>query len=632
MKIRNSLWLLAVFIVVAPLTASSGLSLKPEIVEVVDPTLLYGVSLKNGFLKSIDGGVSWQSYNQGLPLRMVYPFDNEGIKMLTSVTYDVNDPSRVLISSPSELYLSENSGLSWEAVPLQSPFKYSAYITSLALNPRDRNSIVVGTSFSGIYETVDKGKSWKRISDAIPELYRGAGFFEEITAIALSPYNPQILYYLCGPTGELYSSNEDRTAWINFELPFKDYEQAIAMSFKQANQYDSPGAPPFVLEITTDSSIWVYNPVRNWWWQREKTGQTEHPLDFDKIERQKLASDKYGIYVSSWHASGERLENHLDFVLKNNMNSIVVDMKDDDGYITYNSSLPLAAETGAVRNRFNIQTLLEKAHEKGIYVIARIPVFKDSILFKYQNGKYALKDKTTGSTWGKFFEVENPETGEITLEQREFWVDPFSEFVWNYNVSIAEELQNLGVDEVQFDYIRFPTDGDLSTIDYSFRKPRMLRIEALESFLVMSREKISIPLSTDLYGFNSWYRMGNWNGQSIDMVSNYVDVISPMFYPSHFPKEFLADLSYLERAEEIYREGSKRSSRIVGNRSVIRPYIQAFLMGSELKMEDDEYSMYLNLQVKGSEESESSGFSLWNASNRYYMVNETFKDFFTPRN
>jgi hypothetical protein len=563
---------------------------------------------------------------------MVYPFDNEGIKMLTSVTYDVNDPSRVLISSPSELYLSENSGLSWEAVPLQSPFKYSAYITSLALNPRDRNSIVVGTSFSGIYETVDKGKSWKRISDAIPELYRGAGFFEEITAIALSPYNPQILYYLCGPTGELYSSNEDRTAWINFELPFKDYEQAIAMSFKQANQYDSPGAPPFVLEITTDSSIWVYNPVRNWWWQREKTGQTEHPLDFDKIERQKLASDKYGIYVSSWHASGERLENHLDFVLKNNMNSIVVDMKDDDGYITYNSSLPLAAETGAVRNRFNIQTLLEKAHEKGIYVIARIPVFKDSILFKYQNGKYALKDKTTGSTWGKFFEVENPETGEITLEQREFWVDPFSEFVWNYNVSIAEELQNLGVDEVQFDYIRFPTDGDLSTIDYSFRKPRMLRIEALESFLVMSREKISIPLSTDLYGFNSWYRMGNWNGQSIDMVSNYVDVISPMFYPSHFPKEFLADLSYLERAEEIYREGSKRSSRIVGNRSVIRPYIQAFLMGSELKMEDDEYSMYLNLQVKGSEESESSGFSLWNASNRYYMVNETFKDFFTPRN
>lgn len=630
MKISKLIIYLIIMTVCAELYGGSDMLSRPEIIEQIDSSLLYGVSLRNGFLKSFDGGESWISSNRGLPERVVYPYNRDGVKMLTSITYDVNDPSRILISSSREIYLSENSGASWDKVNLKSPFKYSNYITSLALSSQDSDFIIVGTSFSGIYETTDRGVSWRRISDSIPELYRGAGFYEEITAIALSPFDTSnVLYYLCGPTGELYSSDEKRETWINIDLPFGDEEQALSMSFVRADLYDSPGDTPYVLEVKTDKSTWVYNPVRNWWLQSLNHFLPEYIIDSLKEARLETASGKYGIYISSWHASQERLDNHLQFVVDNDMNSIVVDMKDDNGYITYNSSLPLAEKIGAVSCRFDIETLLEKAHAKGIYVIARIPVFKDSILFKYDNGKYAIKDKTTGSTWGKLFEVSDDETGEISWEQREFWVDPFSEFVWQYNVSIAVELQNLGVDEIQFDYIRFPTDGDLSTTQYTYRKPDMLKIEALESFLVISREKITIPISTDLYGFNSWYRMGNWNGQSIEMVSNYVDVISPMYYPSHFPGEFLKDLPYLERAEEIYREGTKRSARIVGNRSLIRPYIQAFLMGPELKMEDDEYSLYLNLQIKGSEESDSSGFSLWNASNRYYMVNDSFTDFFS---
>ncbi|MDA3809710.1 MAG: hypothetical protein PF518_05190 [Spirochaetaceae bacterium] len=628
MKITNIIWLSIFFFINYLLAADSQNFTKPEIIEEVNGDLLYGVSLKNGFLKSTDGGGHWISFNEGLPGRVVYPFNKVGVKMLTSLTYDVNNTDRILISSPRELYLSENGGLNWGLVNLKAPFKYSNYITSLALSPDDENTIIVGTSFSGIYETKDKGNSWSRISDSIPELYRGAGFFEEITAISLSPYDSDVLFYLCGPTGELYYSDKSRNTWINIDIPFKGEEAALSMSFRKSDINDAPGAPLYVLEIKTDHSSWIYNPLRNWWWQKKNQFIPDYKIDFEKQQRKKTASGKYGIYISSWQASGDFLDNHLQFVIDNDMNSIIVDMKDDEGFVTYNSNLEIAEETGAVKNRFNIESLLEKSHEKGIYVIARIPVFKDAVLFHYLDGKYALREKNTGSTWGKFFEVEDEETGEITSEQREFWVDPFSEFVWQYNVSIAEELQNLGVDEIQFDYIRFPTDGDLSQIDYTFQKSQMLRIEALESFLVMSRERINIPISTDLYGFNSWYRMGNWNGQSIEMVSNYVDVISPMYYPSHFPSEFLKDLTYLDRAEEIYREGSKRSARIVGNRSIIRPYIQAFLMGPELKMENDEYTMYLNLQVRGSEESQSSGFSLWNASNRYYMVDESFTEYF----
>ncbi|MBB6480791.1 putative glycoside hydrolase [Spirochaeta isovalerica] len=609
-------------------SATGNINSRPDIIKEVGPDLHYGVSLRNGFLKSEDGGRSWVGYNEGLPPRMVYPFTGSGVKMLTSVTYDVNDPRRVLVSSPRELFLSENGGDSWSEVSLSYPFKYSNYITSLALNPLDNRSIVVGTSFSGIFETADSGQTWTRISDVIPELYRGAGFYEEITAVALSPYDNGVLYYLCGPTGELYFSDTDRRTWINIDLPFGKEERALSMNFIRSDDNDTPGSPAYILQINTDKASWVYNPGRNWWWRKDMPLPADYSPDPGKMFRLEKASGKYGIYISSWHASGERLDKHLQFVIDKKMNSIIVDMKDDDGYLTYDSRFSSALETGAVTPRFSIEELLQKAHEKGIYVIARLPVFKDSVLYRYDEGRYALKDKNTGGTWGKLFKNEDEETGEITWDQREFWVDPYSEFVWEYNVGIAEELQELGVDEIQFDYIRFPTDGDLSAIQYSFARPGMLRIEALESFLVMAREKIHIPISTDLYGFNSWYRMGNWNGQNIEMVSHYVDVISPMYYPSHFPGEFLSDLSYLDRAEEIYREGSRRSSLLAGQRSLIRPYVQAFLMGPELKMEDEEYTMYLNRQIKGTEESATSGFSLWNASNRYYMVSDSFTDYF----
>ena len=189
------------------------------------------------------------------------------------------------------------------------------------------------------------------------------------------------------------------------------------------------------------------------------------------------------------------------------------------------------------------------------------------------------------------------------------------------------ELETLGVDEVQFDYIRFPSDGDMTNVFYRYQKEGMTRIEALESFLVLAREKLSIPISTDLYGFNSWYKMGNWIGQNIEMLSHYVDVICPMYYPSHFPKGFLNGITYLERAEQIYYEGSKRSARIVDGRSVIRPYVQAFLLPFEYYMEKPEYTEYLLRQLKGTRGSPALGFTLWNNSNRYYMVTQSLNDY-----
>jgi hypothetical protein len=104
------------------------------------------------------------------------------------------------------------------------------------------------------------------------------------------------------------------------------------------------------------------------------------------------------------------------------------------------------------------------------------------------------------------------------------------------------------------------------------------------------------------------------------MYSRYVDVIQPMFYPSHFPRDFLGSMEYLPRAKYIYQEGTKRSAYIVEGRSIIRPYVQAFRIGGELNFPPSVYSTYLSNQVQGTLQGAGSGFTLWNASNDYYMV------------
>ncbi|MBA7701524.1 hypothetical protein ES703_110264 [subsurface metagenome] len=323
------------------------------------------------------------------------------------------------------------------------------------------------------------------------------------------------------------------------------------------------------------------------------------------------------------------MENHLQFLSRHGLNSIVVDFKDDFGWVTYNTRLKDPYRIGAVTLRIDLEQLLTAAHKRGVYVIGRLVVFKDRQLFNYADYKYAAWNGQTDGPWRYLVEYEDEETGQSRLSQNEYWVDPFNSEIWKYNIAIAEELQQRGVDEIQFDYIRFPSDGDLSKIRYRYRREGMSRIDALESFLSLVRESIHIPISTDLYGFNSWHRMGNWIGQNIDMLADFVDVICPMFYPSHFPGEFINDLNYLSRARQIYQEGTTRAASIVGSRSIIRPYVQAFLIGSELEMSSEEYSSYLTHQIEGTLEAPSSGLTLWNASNRYYMVRKSLKPYFS---
>ncbi len=595
---------------------------QPDNTEAAREDIIYTISNQQGFLVSFDSGKSWSERNQGLPFRLIYPFNSARVRMLTSLATDPVNVNRVVVTTAGGLFLSEDYGLSWQQIPIGKPLRKNYYLTSSALSPYNRETILVGTSFNGFFQTRNLGKSWEDSSENAPFLYRGAGFYEEIAAVTYSPVNPQTMVFACGFGGDIYISSNDQKSWQNLNFPgVLNKEIVQSLNYKRLE----PQAEWF-LETRTDASIWNYSTGRNEW---RKSGQSAAAAkqERDVVKANPDALNKFGIYISSYNARGEQLDKHINFLKANGLNSMVVDFKEDFGWITYNTRLDLPRKIGAVSLRIDLEELLEKAHANNIYVIARLVVFKDRQLFNYDNYKYALKKRNSNEPWRYLVEVKNEETGETTHVQREYWVDPFSRFVWEYNTAIARELQERGVDEIQFDYIRFPSDGPLSAIDYSYQQQGMTKTDALESFLALSREAIHIPISTDLYGFNSWHRMGRWIGQSIELLADYVDVICPMFYPSHFPIDFMAGIDYLERAKIIYNQGTFRAASITGERAIIRPYIQAFLIGRELEMSTLEYSTYLKQQLTGTKSAPSSGFTLWNASNHYYMVRESLEPF-----
>ena len=580
----------------------------------------YAFSPVRGFLVSYDQGASWQERPEGLPRKVVAPFASQAPRPLTCIGVDPLAPGRVAACTAEQLYLSEDYGSSWEGIPLGKPVPEVAYLTSVALSPFARNTILVGTSFSGLFETRDRGKTWREADSKLGALYRGAGFNEEISALAYHPLDPSQIYLACGFAQGIYRLDGDPPSWQRLEFPGDSRGEIVRqLRFKREGEKD------WLLEIRCRTSLWEYSPAEGKWRLSETYNPSPPPQDPFKQERLRRAAGKYGIYLSSMHASGKELDGHLSFIAEQGMNSMVVDFKEDFGLVTYNTNLELPNKIGSVSRRINLEELLAKAHGQGLYVIGRIVVFKDRELYHYDRFRYAVWNAQSDSPWRYLVQVEGEDGGEPRTVQNEYWVDPYCPFVWQYNLEIARELQDRGVDEIQFDYIRFPSDGPTGLIRYRYKREGMSHIDALESFLAQARTAIHIPISTDLYGFNTWHRMGNWIGQSIETLADYVDVICPMFYPSHFPRDFLKEMEYLPRAKRLYQEGAQRAASIVDRRSLVRPYVQAFLIGGELAFSIPTYSQYLMNQIEGALESPASGFTLWNASNRYYMVKESLK-------
>ncbi len=336
------------------------------------------------------------------------------------------------------------------------------------------------------------------------------------------------------------------------------------------------------------------------------------------------AVGRKSIYCPANHVTTQAgIDKYKKIILDNKLDSLVIDMKDDYGLLRYDAKDPLVVEKGYIsKYHINLEHFVQEMKKDNIYLVARIVVFKDKHLSQYGGGKYAIWDRVNNKAWmgTKTEKYTDPDTGEVTTKTGyydENWVDPYSPDVWEYNVRIAKELIAGGFDEIQFDYIRFPTDGlNMGNATFRFKDKGMDKESCLLSYLSYARKHIDAPIGIDIYGANGWYRSGTRTGQDVEQLSEYVDIICPMFYPSHFEQNFLEYAPVSERPYRIYYYGTYRNTVIGRNRIIIRPWVQAFYLG--VRYDRQWYNTnYVQQQVFGVRDSVNRGYMYWNNIGRY---------------
>lgn len=331
------------------------------------------------------------------------------------------------------------------------------------------------------------------------------------------------------------------------------------------------------------------------------------------------------VYVSAYQCREKSGRDKFRKIIKDNgLNALVIDMKDDYGFLRYDTRDPLVMKKGRVTQyKIDLDKFVEEFKEDNVYLVARIVVFKDKNLSHYNGGECAVWDSKNNAPW---VGVRNYDGEEGVEYYDENWVDPYSPFVWEYNVAIAKELASRGFDEIQFDYIRFPTDGlNMKNATYRAKSAGMTKESALISFLSYARENIDAPLGIDIYGANGWYRSGTRTGQDSEMLAEYVDVVGAMFYPSHFENSFMNCAPYADRPYRIYFYGTYRNTVMMRNRAIARPWVQAFKLGVTY---DRQYygPEYIQREIFGVRDAASRGYMYWNNAGDYSNLRPDVKD------
>jgi hypothetical protein len=283
-------------------------------------------------------------------------------------------------------------------------------------------------------------------------------------------------------------------------------------------------------------------------------------------------------------------------------NAVVFDVKDSDGTINIPFEHPLARK---IKNYpiSNLPKLVRFLHSMDMHVIARQALFRDDNIAQ-NHGALAVQSRTLHRPWR--------ENGKLV------WADASNKEVQDYNLALAKYTAQSGVDEVQFDYVRFPTEGDQADAQFAFQKdPKVQRADVIANFLERAYNELhpaGVLLSLDVFGVMAWQRQVDLRhtGQDIVRMAKYCDVLSPMIYPSHF---FGMDNYKLpgDAPEHFISISMDRFVKVTADSGVVlRPWLQAFRWRTKT------YSpQYILTQVSTSKQHGGDGFLFWNAANDY---------------
>ncbi len=311
-----------------------------------------------------------------------------------------------------------------------------------------------------------------------------------------------------------------------------------------------------------------------------------------------------GIYMTSWVAgTKDWRERMVKLIEETELNSIVIDVKDYSGHISFEVSDPVLQEIGAAEKRIpDVVEFVNYLHQKNIYVIARISVFQDVYLVK-KRPDLAVKRKD-GAVWKDYKGIA--------------WLNISSKEVWDYTIRVAKEAESVGFDEMNFDYIRYPSDGDMKNIILPYAPGTNTKAESLKAFFAYLSAELStlkIPISADLFGMTTWNYDDLNIGQVLENTAPYFDYICPMVYPSHYPKTFQGFANPANHPYEIIYSGMKRASdRLIAatsSPSKLRPWLQDFDLGATYTAE------MIRKEKQAVYDAGLDSWMLWDAANTY---------------
>ncbi len=314
-----------------------------------------------------------------------------------------------------------------------------------------------------------------------------------------------------------------------------------------------------------------------------------------------------GLYLSYYGLGDARIRRRLlDLVERTELNGLVIDVKGDRGMIPYPTRIPLALAAGAqgpVRVE-NVEGLLAALRDQGVYTVARIVAFKDTVL-AHHRPDLAVMDGETGRPW-----LDNEGLA---------WVDPFREETWAYLIAVAREAAAKGFDEIQFDYLRFPSEGRLGAARYARPNTQANRLAAITEFLARTRRELGptgVFLSVAVFGYTAFNGDDTRIGQRVEELAAQVDYLCPMVYPSGYHLGIPGFPNPVAHPYEVVRESVSRIRRRSAHTPArIRPWLQDFRdYGFDRRPFG---AVEIRAQIRGATEAGAVGWMLWNPRNDY---------------
>jgi len=304
-----------------------------------------------------------------------------------------------------------------------------------------------------------------------------------------------------------------------------------------------------------------------------------------------------GVHITMALASLEgKVDQYLELT-RHGLNTLELDIKDENGEVAFRRPVvALAHKAGAARGYYNPYEVAEKVHAQGVYLVGRIVVFEDPALSE-SLPRYAIR-RSDGGVWHTIAGLG--------------WVNPYNKGVWKYVTDLGEAAAKAGFDEIQFDYVRFPTDGDLSSAVFP-GETKQSKARVITSFLEYASKRLKplgVRVSADVFGLSATRNMGI--GQRPNRIAPHLDAIYPMVYPSHFGAgEYNLPDPNAQPGRTVALALRDFDSALTGQKTRLVPWLQDFSLGRTYSLED------VQDQIQAARDAGAEGFMLWNGDGVY---------------